>query len=77
MANKTAKSVFFLFLLSGLLSSCSSLLDFAIHYNDCSYPGCERRVRKGSSYCPHHDGNLMKNNINNSLRSIGNQNRNR
>ena len=66
-----------LFLLSWLLSSCSSLLDFASHYNDCAYPECDRRVRKGSSYCSHHDGNLIKNNIDNSLKNVRNQNKNK
>ena len=75
MIKQTTKYILFLFLLSVFFSSCSFLLDFASHYDDCSYPGCERKARKGSSYCSHHDGNLTKNSIDNSLRNIGNQNK--
>ena len=67
------KKVLIFFLLSGLLSSCSALLDIVSHYDDCSYPGCDRKIKKGSAYCPHHDGNLMKNNINTSLKNMRKQ----
>lgn len=70
MCCKTMKKFIVFILLSVILSSCSSLLDFASHYNDCSYPGCERKARKESSYCSHHDGGLMKDNIDNSLKRI-------
>jgi len=64
------RRIFFLLLIGQSLSSCGTLLDFASHYNDCSYPGCERKARKGSSYCSHHDGGLMKDKIDNSLKRI-------
>ncbi|MDD4056010.1 MAG: hypothetical protein PHG42_09520 [Bacteroides sp.] len=69
LKNKITYILFFTLLFISL-SSCSTLLDLASTYDECSYAGCSNKARSGSAYCAHHDYNLMKNNLNKTFERI-------
>lgn len=64
-----------LLLLAATLSSCGTLLDTLLGYDECAYPGCNRSARKGSAYCAHHDPGVRQDNINKSLERMRERNR--